>query len=168
MRTQTLIAAVLIVVSSYFLALWTGIDLRELLGDILLPFGGALAGIVLATVAIVMGSIGATYTAIATKANKANEAAANKAYSAMDRMVRELKHDCVAVIISFGVMLGVYFLARADIPFLHIITVRYFSKEIVLLTTSIAACLASFLAMIDTLGAVFSLHNHTSTIAKES
>lgn len=164
---KAVIVGLLALVASYYLARWTQLDVQTYLADVLLPFGGALTGIVLATVAIIMGSVGATYAAVAARDDKADKSALTAAFSALDAMVRELKHDCVLVIVCFGVMLITYLCIQLDVPWVSLPSAGPFSKGVILATASLFACIASFIAMLDTVGAVFAMHEQTAAISKQ-
>ena len=163
---RTTIVVALMIPASYAIARWTHPDVQQFLSDILLPFAGALTGIILATVAIIMGSVGTTFSAIASKRTDENHDALKHAFDELDRMVSELKQDCFLVIASFGIFLFIYVLTKANIPLVSIQTTSWCSKELILATVSFFFCGLSFLAMLDTVGTVFSMHRHTSCISR--
>jgi hypothetical protein len=142
------------------------IDIQTMQSDVLLPFAGALTGIILATIGIIMGSISAIYNAVASKASQKNRNDILAALDSLDAMVKELKWDCLIVVTSFGVLLLCYLFSRMDIPYISSSSCSCLGKIRILSSASIFVLILSFWAIYDTVAAVFTLHKHTSQISR--
>lgn len=166
-RSHLLLAGVLFV-TSCILSGFTKVDAQSDIAGVLLPFAGALTGIVLATIGIIMGSVGSIYNAVALRRTQENSKRVEAALSNLDAMVKELRDDCLLVIAGFGVLLGCYFFARMDVPSVVFPSIGGFGKMRLLESLSLFFVLLSFWAISDTVFAVFALHEHAALLAREN
>lgn len=157
-----------IFIGSCILSGFTKMDAQADIASVLLPFAGALTGIVLATIGIIMGSVGAIYNSVASTRTPDNAKRIESALNSLDSMVNELRDDCILVIAGFGVLLGCYFFARMDIPSVTFPSFGGFGKMRILESFSIFFVILSFWAIYDTVSAVFALHAHAALLAREN
>lgn len=160
-------------------AAYLNLDARHLVADVLLPFGGALTGIILATVGIVMGSLGSVFSAVesalrlretqskagglapradANTPTSLKQDAPTKALDHLNTMVQELKHDCLFVVIAFAIILGLYLVLEADVRGIKWPSWPCASEAITVSGAALALCVLCFIAILDTVGVVFRLH----------
>lgn len=166
MRTKV-IGVLLCLVASYVVACTIEADVRSILADVLLPFAGALTGMILATVGIIMGSVGSIYSAVAARHTQESAQRVREALGKLDDMVKELREDCLIVVIGFVVLLVCYLFSRMDLPGVAFPDCAWMDKSRAIITVSVLFTMLSLWGICDTVGAVFTLHRHAAEIARD-
>lgn len=167
MKKRHCVVLLTVLINSYIIGYLTRTDVTNMLTDVLLPFGGALTGIILATIGIIMGSVGSIYTAVASRSTVTNANHVKQSLDKLDEMVTELKHDCILVVIGFGVLLATYVASKLDIPGVSLPVCRWCCKATILQSLAVFVVALSFWAIYDTVIAVFALHKHGAQLARD-
>lgn len=159
MKFKKLIIVVLIFILSYCIVLLNPKTISNIVQSFSISSIGILAGLLIGAIGVFLGSLGNLYTLIQIKTEISFQALSNF-LKFIHNVVCELKQNVLFVVFSIAAILLIILLKGIDLPNVRWpISIKILTKEIFL--TSIILCLIVlvFIAIIDSVKAMFRLHS---------
>lgn len=135
--------------------------------DLFISIIGILAGLIIGGIGVFLGGIGNLFALVEFK--QKNSAKNLSAFvDAMNNTIKELEDNMMFTLWAFGVGLLLALFGRIDFPYITWpLNPDYFPKSAVFLSITLTIVAAIFLALNDSLKAIFRLHRLYTEILRE-
>ncbi len=168
MKFKKLILIAFALISSYCIVLLNPKAISEIVQSFTISSIAILAGLLIGAIGVFLGSLGNLYTLLQIKTEISFQELSNF-LKFIRSAVSELKQNVLFVVFSIAVVLLITLLKRIDLPNVRWpISITFLTKEIFL--TSIILCLVVlvFIAIIDSVKAMFRLHSIYEEIIQDT
>jgi len=168
MKFKKLILVVLVFVLSYCIVLMNPKAISDLVQSFTISSLGILTGLLIGAIGVFLGSLGNLYTLLQIK-TEINFQELTNFLKFIRNAVSELRQNVLFVIFSIAAVLLITLFKRIDIPNVRWpISIEYLTKEISLTSIMLCFVVLVFIAIIDSVKAMFRLHSIYEKIIQDT
>lgn len=167
-RARLIVLVIAIYVGSHAVMYILRPDGGLVVSTMAIPFFSVVVGLVIGSVGVFLGSLGSLYTLIRLETDVAEDDRLQVVES-ISHTVDEVRHNLYLVLTSFALVILVQIFRRIDIPGLTWpLENEVASKPVTSDAITLSAAILCFIAVWDTVSAMFNLHHLFRDIAKRS
>jgi len=150
---------------SYGITLLLSTRIFDIVLELSIVSVGILAGIIIGSAGVFIGSLGSLYTVIGERAEKL-DIDPSKAFYFIRQTTSEIKQNTILLVIVFILLFLFKIIPIPDAkPIWFFLSWNYFGLKTILCTFSLSLMIFSFIGVIDTINAMFKLNDHFLILA---